>query len=80
MHNLTTQILAGYVLLWALVQAEPLDPLDHAEDEIIWTEQWMALTQLNLSARCSLMAVLNPHFRPRCGRFGHPPAASSSFG
>jgi hypothetical protein len=37
MHNLTTPIFAYYVMLWTLVDDEPIHPLGQAEDDITWT-------------------------------------------
>jgi hypothetical protein len=37
MHNITTPLLADYMMLWILVEATEFNPLDQAEDEIIWT-------------------------------------------
>jgi hypothetical protein len=37
MHNLTTSLFVDYVLLWTLVDADPIHPLGQIEDEITWT-------------------------------------------
>jgi hypothetical protein len=34
MHNLTTPIFTDYVMLWTLVDDEPIHPLGQAEDDI----------------------------------------------
>jgi hypothetical protein len=37
MHDLTAPLLADYMMLWILIEAEEFNPLDQAEDEILWT-------------------------------------------
>jgi hypothetical protein len=37
MHDVTTPIFGDYVMLWIMVEAAGFNPLDAADDQIIWT-------------------------------------------
>jgi hypothetical protein len=47
MHNLTTSLFADYVLLWTLVDAEPIHPLGQIEDEITCTRTTDGIYSVN---------------------------------
>jgi hypothetical protein len=47
MHNLTISLFADYVLLWTLVDAEPIHPLGQIEDEITCTRTTDGIYSVN---------------------------------